>query len=105
MAHTECAGHLIDHGCQPAVGLMAIIEADRIEDVAQDPRHGQQTDRPVTDIDVGAHQQGLYLRTQRQARAVAMIPVVKGQKVEAITREQTQPTIQPVDPIVKTTKP
>src|SRR5690606_15446566 len=76
---------------------VTVIEADRIEDITQHTRHGQQADRPALDVYPGPAQIGLDLRPQRPARAIAVIPVMKGQKVEAIAREQTQPPIQGVD--------
>ncbi len=77
----ESAGDFIDHGRQATVGLVAVVEADRIEDVAQHPRHRQQSDRPLADVDFGAAQPGLDLRPQVFARAVAVIAIVKGQEV------------------------
>ncbi|MNL70819.1 hypothetical protein D3C87_1958760 [compost metagenome] len=67
MAHAEGAGHLIDHGRQSAVGMMTVVEADRVEDVAQHARHGQQADRPRADVDTRALEPGVDLRPQRRA--------------------------------------
>ena len=77
MAATKGAGHLIDHRRQATVGPMAEVEADRVEDVAQQARHGEDADWPAANVHTGPLKAALDLDTQRALRSVAVVAIVK----------------------------
>ena len=86
--------HLQHHGRQLAVRPMAVVEAERVEDVAQHPRHCQEPDRAAAGVDPGGRQHGLDLTAQRAAGAVAVVAVVVAEEGEAVVAEEPQAPIQ-----------
>jgi hypothetical protein len=63
---------------------MAKIDADRIETVAQRPRHAEQSYGAAGDIDSRVRQMPFRLNAKRCRTAIAMVGLVQGEQVEAI---------------------
>ena len=97
MALFERIVNLIEEGGQRPVVAVTKIHAQRVEAIAEYPRHAEQADRAAFKIDAGGLQMPLDLRAQRPARAVAVVGVVKAHGVEAVMREQMQAPRQAID--------
>ncbi|ROO29626.1 hypothetical protein SAHL_08855 [Salinisphaera orenii YIM 95161] len=84
----ESVVDLGDDRAQPAVGVLAVEQAERIEAIAEHPRHRQQAHAAAGQGHAAIGQQCLQPRPQRTAVVRAMVGVVERQPVETIAREQ-----------------
>ncbi|MDT4821721.1 hypothetical protein FQZ97_549070 [compost metagenome] len=84
---------LVQQRLQRAAGCMAEPDAERVEHMAEQPRHGQQPDR-AAGRKAGLAQPRLHLGPQVAARAVAMVGGMKAEQVEPVHREAAQPGVQ-----------
>ena len=80
MAFAEGVVDFVEDGRERAVALIAEIDAERIEAVAEHPRHAEQPDRAAVGLDAGRSQMALDLIAQRPAAAVAVIAVVESSR-------------------------
>ena len=91
---------LVEHGAEPTVGVVAEVDAERIEGMAEDARQREQADGPVREVETRRRQLRLDHAAQRRAgrRALGqMIAIVEGEEVEAIAREQPEPPVERVE--------
>ena len=73
---------------QPAVRAVDEENAERVEDIAEDARQGQQPDRAAVGRQPCRRHVPLDLRTERRARAVAIVAIMKAEEVESVARKQ-----------------
>ncbi len=90
VALAEGVGHLVDYGRQPAVGPVAKVKAERVEAVAEHPRHAQEPDRTAC-LDSRPDQQPADLLLERGGRAVAVVGLPEAHQAEAAAGEEAQP--------------
>src|SRR3569623_1468497 len=67
-------------------GAMAEIDAEGIENVAQDARHAQQRDATAAAIDALPGQQPVHVIAQRRGFAVAVVGIVEAEQNKAVAR-------------------
>ena len=92
----EGVGDLIEQGGEGPVRRVAEEDADRVEAVAEDARHGQQAYRPAGDVDPRLRQMALDLGAQGAAGAVAMVRGSKADQAEPPSTQQTQAGLEAV---------
>ena len=79
---------------QGAVAAVAEEHRQRIEGPAEDPRHGEQPDRPAVGGETGGAHRPLDLSLEIDARPVAAIAGEEGGEIEAIDREEAEPAVE-----------
>jgi hypothetical protein len=90
----ESVVHLIDQRRERAVRVVAEIDADGIEVVAERARHAEEPDRAAASVDPLRFEKPIGLRAQGRLAAVAVIAVEQGKEILPVVREDFQPPVE-----------
>lgn len=89
MALTKGIVDFVEYGGKRSVGSVTEIDAKRIEAVAEHPRHAEEIDRPAAGFNSRRPKLKIDLITERDVAAVAMIGIIKAQRIKAIMCKQS----------------
>ena len=95
MPFAERVADFVEQRRKRAIASMAKIDAERIEAIAEDPRHAQELDGAAVQRDAGSEKMAFDLRAQRLLRLLAVIGVVKAHGIETAARKQPQLATSP----------
>ncbi len=94
MALAESVVDLIEHRLQRAVATAAEVDAERVEDVAEDTGHRQQLNH-APGFQTGSGEMAVDMGTKR--RATAMITIEEAEEIEPVARKEAQAAGQRID--------
>jgi hypothetical protein len=91
MAFAERVVHLRDDRTERARGVVRVVEADRIEDVAEQPTLREQKEGAAAKIDPARAEAVLDLVARSPAEPVQVIGIMEGKDAAPIHPEEQQP--------------